>query len=247
MIRWLGRFAVSIFGGAVLVGTAWWAVGHSELERRVAELEAERAELKRVIGRLKNERRVAHLMVGTQHKADDGRVADTTVEFVAFDAEGRPSPPRSFTIAGDVCYVDGLVVRFLDSYVEKGAALQGHSLHLFRRIFGESQAPADGFPLDEEGGIPTFYQVESEAGRFERKLWQRFWDYARNPRLAAEQGVRLAQGEAVYQRVEPGQLWQISTRADGGLEMKLVPLDPLVARQLSGSSANPAAPAARPR
>jgi len=238
MVRLLGRLAVSMFGGAVLLGTAWWAVNHSAMEQRIAELEAERAELQRVIGRLKQERRVAQLMIASQRTDAAGVVTSTSVEFVPLDPEGRPGTLRSFTIDGDVCYVDGLVVRFLDSYVEKGAALQGHSLHLFRRLYGENQAPSSGFGLDEEGGIPTYYRVDSEAGRFERKLWQRFWEYAGNPKLAAAAGVRVAQGEAVYQRVRAGQLWQLSTRADGGLEMKLVELDPLISRQLVGSSAN---------
>src|SRR5262249_59619155 len=126
---------VSIFGGAVLIGTAWWAVNHSALERRVAELEAERAELQRVIGRLKHERRVAQLLVTGQQADEAGKVATTTLEFVSLDASGRRGPWRRFSIEGDVCYVDALVVRFLDSYVEKGAPLRGHSLHLFRRIY----------------------------------------------------------------------------------------------------------------
>jgi hypothetical protein len=208
-----------MFGGAVLVGTAWWAVGDHARERRIVELEQERTELQRVISRLKDERRVAQIEVVDQTWSSDNRVASTTIEFVALGREGEVGRAKRIMIPGDVCYVDALVIRFLDEYVEKGDALRGHSLHLFRRIFGEDQRPLEGYPLDEPGMIPDAYRSRDEPSQFERRLWQRFWEYAGDPSMAREAGVRLAQGEAAYQRLRMGQRWKIATRADGGLEM----------------------------
>ncbi len=238
MLQWAGRLGVSVIGGAVVLGTAWWAVTHTAQERRIAELEAERTALLQVIERFKIERRVARLFVSDQRHGPDGRVASSTVEFATLDADGQPSNIRSAVIPGDVCYVDALVVRFLDTYIEQGDPLRGHSLHLFRRLFGEGQSPASGVSLDEPGAVPTAYRADPKLAEFEKRLWSRFWEYASNPKAAAELGVRVAQGEAVYQHVRKGQLWRISTRADGGLEMTLEPVDPLILNHLVAPSTN---------
>lgn len=238
MLRWLGRLALSVCGGAVLVGTAWWSINHSDQQREIARLQAERVELLQIIDRLKNERRVAQLFVSDQKLDADGRTLETTVEFATLDAEGRPGPVKRLELAGDVCYIDALVIRFDNSYVEKGDPLRGHSLHLFRRMFGEGQAPGSGVALEEFGAVPAFYQTSPEGSRFEQQLWRRFWDYSSDPKLAGELGVRVAQGEAVYQRMKKGQLWELRTRADAGLEMVRQPVNPIISNHLSGNSVN---------
>ncbi|MFO0974416.1 MAG: hypothetical protein U1A27_13390 [Phycisphaerae bacterium] len=235
MTKLFARAALTLGFAGVLFGTAWWARGEHDRQQRIAELEAEKAELLRVVDRLKHDRRVARLYVADQRRDARGQVVETVIDFVGAAADGRERPTRTVRIRGDVCYVDALVIRFLDSYVERGDKLRGHTLHLFRRIFGEGQAPADGAPLDEPGAIPAEYRVDDEASRFEKRLWQRFWEYAVNPQMATEVGVRVAQGEAAYQRLSTGQLWQIATRANGGLEMTLLPVDPLLAKRLASS------------
>lgn len=232
MVRALGTAALSVLAGAVLLGTAWWAVSDHARQQRIAELERERAELRQVISRLKQARRVARLLVAGQRKDASGQIVETTVEFSALGRTDESGDVRRVLVPGDVCYIDALVVRFLDQYVEKGDRLRGHSIHLFRRIFGEGQRPIDGISLDEPDSVPAAYRINEDASRFERQLWKRFWQYARDPSLAEEMGVRLAQGEAVYQRLQPGQLWEVCIRADGGLEMKPMTVDPLLSRHL---------------
>lgn len=227
-----------MIGGAVLLGTAWWAVSDQKQKRRITELEAERVELLRVIDRLKAERRVARLLVVEQVMAADGKPESTTVDFVALGPQGQPGRIRRVTLPGDVCYIDALTIRFSSDYVEKGDALRGHTLHLFRRMFAEGQRPIDGFALEEPGTVPESYRLDENVRVFEQKLWRRFWEYASEPKVAAEAGVRVAQGEAVYQKLRKGQLWQVATRADGGLEMSPVAVDPVIANHLRGDAAN---------
>jgi hypothetical protein len=242
MFRWIGRSALSVLGGAILVGTAWWAVGDHQRAERIRQLEREKAELQRIVERLKTRRRVAQVFVVDQRTASDARVQETTIEFTPLGRLGEVGRASVFTVPGEVCYFDALVIRFEDEYVEAGDPLRGHSLHLFRRAFGEDQPPRDGYPLDEPGGVPAAYRGgDSEPSRFERRLWRRFWEYAENPSLAAELGVRVAQGEAVYQRLRKGEYWQVSIRADGGLEFSRLespPVPTLPPLPLNGVSRN---------
>lgn len=233
MIRLIGRACFSVLGGAVIVGTALWAVNDARQLAMIRQLEAEKAELQRMVARFKNERRVAQLYVSKQDRDESGRVVMSHLDFkeiVSIDQDARARP---IEVPGDVVYVDALVVHFSDEYVERGDALRGHSLHLFRRIFGQEQRPIDGPKIDREREVPAAYRTQGAPGEFERKLWEQFWDYAANPESAARAGVRVAQGEAVYQRVSAGQLWQIATRAGGGLEFRLQPVDPLIQSHLT--------------
>jgi len=46
------------------------------------------------------------------------------------------------------------VIKYEDRLVESGDPLRSMSICLFRRIFGESQEPRDGFVLDSVGSTP---------------------------------------------------------------------------------------------
>ncbi|MEE8171167.1 MAG: hypothetical protein V3T70_11535 [Phycisphaerae bacterium] len=233
MLRWVGRSMLSLLGGAVVFGSALWAVNDAQQVEQIRELERQRAELMQVIGRLKTTRRVAQLYVAAQEVDGRGRVARSSLEFREVDPNGTALAVRRCSVPGDVVYVDALVVRFTDDYVEKGDVLRGHSLHLFRRVFGEQQRPVDGDRLDAPNEIPGVYRTQLRPSSFERKLWKRFWHYAVNPEEAAVIGVRVAQGEAVYQRVRSGQLWELATQASGGLEFRAVAIDSMIQPHLS--------------
>ena len=70
------------------------------------------------------------------------------------DMYGKPiDAPRDLTIEGDLAYIDAWVVKYHDKLVETGSPLGSTSICLFRRLFGETQKPADGFPLDRNGGF----------------------------------------------------------------------------------------------
>ena len=102
-----------------------------------------------------------------------------------------------------------------------GDALRGKSLALFRRIYGEHQNPIDGFPVDPSGDVPNIFRVSPVPTPFEQELWGQFWKLATDPDLAAKNGVRVAQGEAVYVPVERGQAWTLTLQNNGGLSIKL--------------------------
>jgi len=204
-----------------LAGAVGW--GLFIRERRQNDVVRENRRLQEALSRLGNEFRVADIVV-TGRTGGRGREARTTFRFHEYDRFLNPLPPREFTVAGDVAYFDALVLKFEDSWVGAGDPLRGRSLHLFRRVFGEYQAPADGFPIDAAGedGVPDALRVG--AGEFERSLWKRFWEFAADPDGAAKEGVRVAQGEAVYLRLEVGRTYRLTIEADGGLNLKAAPI-----------------------
>ena len=220
-----------VLAAAGFVAYAAWALYLEPLRRERERIE----ELKRVVGRLTLEERVAQIVV-TDKKYDKSRGALTTaIRFVEVDAKGDPiGSPREYTIEGDVAYFDGLVIKFEDGYVEKGDPKRGRALLLLRRVFGERQRPEDGFESDPAGSCPAPYRGSRPMSDFERDLFARFWELALDPDKAKAAGVRVAQGEAVYKKMEPDKLYILKMRATGELSMYVENL-PAAVRNLHAS------------
>ncbi len=178
---------------------------------------------------LKVSQRVARIEVLAQGTAPAREAAEpgagearedvrTTVRFTELDADGKPlAAGRELTIEGKTIYVESLVIQFEDRYVEQGDALRGTSLCLFRRLFGENQKPSEGVALDKAGQLPLVYGGDTTPDPVHRALWQRFWDYANDPALARELGVRALQGEAPFIEARVGKTYRLELRAAGGL------------------------------
>jgi hypothetical protein len=208
----------------------------AEIQRLGSELQAREAEIRRletVVAEkerriralelanrlLKVEHRVARLEVLAQGApAETPERVRTTVRFTELDADGQPlAPGQELTVEGKRVYVEGLVIQFEDHYVEEGDALRGTSLCLFQRLFGEDQKPNEGPPLDSAGQQPFVYGGDTTGAPVHRALWERFWDYANDPALARELGVRALQGEAPFVEARVGATYRLELRAAGGL------------------------------
>jgi hypothetical protein len=193
----------------------------AEQDQQIAELKQEIQRLQTALRLLKVDHRLARLTVLEQKAAPDkpGGV-QTRVSFQELDDQDQAlGPAQEYTLDGKVAYVDALVIKFDDSYVEQGDTLRGTSLCLFRRIFGEFQQPNDGFPLDTAGQRPRPYGSGDDPG-FESRLWARFWDYAHDPQAVAAAGVRALHGEAPYMELRDGRSYRIELRASGGLSIR---------------------------
>jgi len=195
----------------------------AEQQQQIEELQAQVRELELALKLLKVDHRLARLSVQEQRPAPalKGGV-ETVVVFQELDADGEPlGPEQPFTLVGKVAYIDALVIKFDDSYVEQGDALRGSSICFFRRLFGEYQQPNEGFPLDSVGTRPRSYGAGDDAPLpIESTLWQHFWDYANDPAAAARVGVRALHGEAPYVELRPGQTYRVELRASGGLTVR---------------------------
>ncbi len=224
------------------VGAWWFLAPHGDPadKRRISELESEVGRLNEEVAKrelqlkfLRERRRVARVDQVT--RMPDATVpggAYTSFRFQEMKSDGAPAgPAQSFTIMGDIAYFEALVVKFDDSFVERNDLLKGSSLLLFRRVFGEHQAPADGFPLDAANQRPNGYEDRAEDGSpFYRDLWSRFWEYALEPDVAREAGVRAMHGEAPFIKLVPGREYEIELRSSEGLILRTLPLTPPAAQ-----------------
>jgi hypothetical protein len=240
-MRTIARILVAAACIGLLLGGGWLAVSlvqTARLQRQVAELEraieAERALRARILERLGSARRLARLEVVQQHRVDDpsaralsaASVAElpaasilTTVDFIELDPNGREIGRRRVRVPGTTVFLDAWTVRFPQEAVGEGDPLRGQTLTLLRRIYSDRMPPADGVLLDTPGAVPGGYAA-TEGARFEQALWKRFWNLATDAEAARKAGVRVAQGEAVYKPVAPGQRYDLEVESSGGLILK---------------------------
>jgi hypothetical protein len=223
-----------VLGGLILVG--FWRLSTDRHERALAELEALNEQMQQrleqrqaMIHRLSRTHRLAHVQVLEQRTGPEG-VPETDILFIELDDDGAEVARQTFTIPGDVLFIDAWSVKFAHQDVAMGHPLFGRALILLRRIYSDRMAPIDGFPIDTPGAVPPAYAV-GEAGRFERQLWAQFWEIAGDAKLAASLGVRVAQGEAVYKPIAPGQSFELTVDAVGGMS-----LSPLLRSSLGGEA-----------
>lgn len=189
------------------------------------DVEAKRRQIEQLdaaLRLLKIDHRVARLEVlDQQADPSDPEEQITIVRFAELGPEGqRLGEPQEFTLTGTKAYIEASVIKFEDRYVEQADALRGTSIVLFRRLFGEHQNPADGFPLDTSGSRPAAYSRGSLPSDFERRLWNDFWDFANDPEKARAAGVRAAHDEAPSIELRPGKKYRIELRASDGLSIR---------------------------
>lgn len=214
---------------------AWWLLTPSGdpadkarigvLEGEVARLEGEVARREVQLKYLRQRTRVARVdqVVSSPEPGSPGG-AITSFRFQEVDEAGKElGPAQPFSIRGDIAYFEALVVKFDDEFVERNDLLKGSSLLLFRRIFGEHQAPADGFPLDAVGQRPHGYEsVPADGSLFYRDLWSRFWEYSLEPEVARQAGVRAMHGEAPFVKLAPGKAYELELRSSEGLVIRVM-------------------------
>jgi hypothetical protein len=209
--------------GAGVAATTWFLGGGESAKLRADRdrLEQERRQLTQVVERLTREQRVAEVIVTAQPRDEHGNITHTEIQFIELDRDGHPLAPRPFCLPGHVLYFDGFVIKFAEELVAAGDPLRGQSIMLFRRIFSDVVAPENGRPVDDDGDVPNVFRINPKPGEFEQNLWKRFWSYATDPELAKRDGVRIAQGEAVYAPMTAGQRWTLTLESNGGLNLHL--------------------------
>lgn len=169
---------------------------------------------------LKVDHRLAEIRVEGQEADAEGRVR-TRVRFVELGPDGEPlGAGVEAVVEGRTVYVETLVIKFDDRFVQEGDALRGTSICLFRRLFGENQRPIDGVELDTAGEQPLVYAGDNAEPALHRDLWNRFWEYANDPELAHERGVRAIHGEAPFIELREGKRYRVELRSSGGLTIR---------------------------
>lgn len=205
---------------ASIVTTDYFSVFRiRELTARISELETERTALLLYAQQISAARRVAQVNV-IEQDMDTPAGPVTVLHWQQIRADGVLGPREVVTIQGTQAYFEAMVIKFEYDLIGKSKEGEVTNLALFRRAFGDNQAPSTGIPLDQTA--PTLRGEETEASRVEAALWKRFWDLVEDPKLAKEYGIRVAQCEAPSVPVKPGQVWEVSLDAAGGLNLKKI-------------------------
>lgn len=202
--------------GALFAATRFgaWEVGR--LNRKVNQLEQEKAQLVRFAERLSASQRVAQINV-LEQSVDDLGMPVTVLRWQEISADGLLGPPAVVEVYGKQVYVESLVIKFEHKHVGDGDVGRSTSLAMFRRIFGDYQSPHSAPELDRYRPPPLAY---SGADSLAPGLWDRFWEMVDDPRVAKRYGVRVAQCEAPSVPMAAGQVWELSLDAAGGINFR---------------------------
>ncbi|MBL0212165.1 MAG: hypothetical protein IPQ13_14825 [Holophagaceae bacterium] len=185
------------------------------MEAKVAKLELETVRLKTYLKLLEYTERRAQLEVISQSLDSTGETVNK-LRFTELDPQGGVvGAQRILEIKGEEVYVDTLVIKFEDHFVELGDPLKGKALLLFRRIFTNRVRPDEGYVLDHNGIPPEIYAGRTATTPFERDLWARFWKVANSEQLAKQAGVKAMHGQAMYGRLVPNMVYTLVMRSTG--------------------------------
>ena len=157
-------------------------------------------------------------------QGEAGAITQTSLQFIELDDKGAELARQTFTIPGNVLFVDAWTVKFDPEHVAEGHPLMGKTLVLLRRIYSDRLEPRAGFPIDTPGAIPPGYAA-TDAGKFEKRIWENFWKIATDADMARQLNVRVAQGEAVYLPVQAGHTYELIVDASGGMSLMPLPVD----------------------
>ena len=129
---------------------------------------------------------------------------------------------KEYEIEGDIIHFDALIVTFSSQAVMDG---KERSLYLWRRVYGENQAPSTGFAIEEQGAEPARYAGLLSRLRLkdQQAFWSAIWDLANDPDALQQHGIKAIYGNAVYKKLKPGLIYVFKISPTGQLTPETVP------------------------
>ncbi|MCK4809653.1 MAG: hypothetical protein KAS99_01795 [Candidatus Omnitrophica bacterium] len=175
--------------------------------------------LKEVITRFQGDSRVAEVLVTKVQFDEKINKTLTTIKFLEYDTAGKPLKPEYFTFPGNIIQFQSLVIRFDDFYIRNKDLLRGKSVYLFWKVFMLDGPNTLEYEITKAYEIPQGYKTGNAKEPFEKKLWEKFWQYALNPKQAEKMGIKNVQIEAPGTMFVPGTLYTIKIEHDGGIRI----------------------------
>lgn len=175
--------------------------------------------LKEIISRLEADSRIAEVLVAGVNFDERLKKTQTTIKFLEYDTKNNPLKPRYFTFSGNIIQFQSLIIRFDDIHIRNKDKFKGKSAYLFWKIFMLDGKDTEEYDIAEAYEIPGGYKLEGSPNPFEKKLWEKFWEYALDPERAKKVGIKNAQIEAPGTMFIPGMLYAIKIEHDGGLRI----------------------------
>jgi hypothetical protein len=198
--------------------------------------------LDQIINRLEAETRIAEVMVTGVNYDEQRNKNLTTIKFVEYDAGGEPLKPLHFTFTGNIIQFQSLVIRFDDIHIRQAHKLKGKSAYLFWKVFMLDKANTQEYDINAINEVPRGYMVGDGPGEYEKKLWEKFWQYALDPHESHRAGIKSAQIEAPGTMFLPGIIYTLLIEHDGGIRIEAKPLPAI----LKGESIPPSFPGTGP-
>ncbi len=138
----------------VLIAAGYFGRGFFLREMTIHQLLNENKQLKQAITNLTTEEQIGYAKV-TKQESKDGKTW-TTLRFVetARNDKTKKIAEKDYTIEGDVVHFDALIVKFSDKMVMDG---KERAMYLWRRVYGETMPPQDGFLIENPNAEPARY------------------------------------------------------------------------------------------
>jgi len=218
------RIPASFIAGVALVGGVaallnWRSWEVRRLQDEVHSLEREREQLVEYARGLVASRRVAQVDILEPTREPSGREM-TNLLWQEIDSNGLLGAPLPLQVVGEQVYFEAAVLKFNQPDPGSSRGEPVVSLVLFRRVFGDGQPAGLSNSLNSESHrtLPSEnWDRDAQDG-----LWSRFGELMEDPSLAEQYHVRVAQFEAPSVRVKPGQIWEVTLDAVGGLNLRLI-------------------------
>jgi hypothetical protein len=210
-----GKIIVTVVLLAAIVTAAVLGVAFYFTSSSIHSLLTDNHQLNKAIRNLTEEQQIGFATLESRSRNAQGQV-ESLVRFVQ-TAPGRPNEIVSeelFVVEGEVIHFDALIVKFSDDYVKDGKA---RALYLWRRIYGEGDAPADGDLIQSPGTAPERYRAITQSLRLKNQpiFWDAIWKLANDPQQLSEYGVTAVFGNAIYTRMEPNRVYLFKIGATG--------------------------------
>jgi hypothetical protein len=205
-----------------LVAVGYFGRGYLLREITIHQLLTENKQLKEAITNLTTEEQIGYAKVIKQ-ETKDGKVW-TTLRFVetARDDKTKKILEKDYTIEGDIVHFDALIVKFDNKMVMDG---KERAMYLWRRIYGETMAPQNGFAIESPGAEPARYaDLLSRLPIKQRKMfWSNIWDLANDAEKLKQDGITAIYGNAVYSKLKEGLIYVFEISPTGQLYPEVVP------------------------
>lgn len=189
----------------------------------IQRLLTENKQLKQAITNLTAEEQIGYAKVIKQETAADGRKL-TTLRFVETDRKDKLKKilEKEYTIEGDMIHFDALIVKFGSQMVMDGKA---RALYLWRRIYGETMPPDQGFSIEDVGQEPARYGdlLALLPSKDRQMFWKHLWQLANDPELLKKYDIEAVYGNVVYSRLRPGLIYIFKITSTGQVYPEVVP------------------------
>ncbi len=224
--RWLSikrTFLVLLVTVPLLVVLSILGVSSYYASKTIYDLLNENKELRKAITNLTNEDQIGYAKVLEQEENDNGSLT-TRLLFVetARNDPSRRILERDYEIEGDMVYFDALIVKFSNKVVMDGTQ---KALYLWRRVYGETMPPGQGYPIEPEGEEPYRYAAlcKTLSIRNRELFWDEIWKLSDDPDRLRDAGVRAIYGNVVYKKLRPGLIYVFKISNTGTVFPEVVP------------------------